>query len=159
MTPRNQNPGPARRLSDFDYSDATQTFFVTACARAGTTPFTDTRLARITIDALEWLRSNRDVRLYAYCLMPDHLHLLLQLGDADRPLGMLIGSLKRFTTRASWGLGYTGQLWQSRFYDHVMRTDEDGKRIAQYIVDNPARKGLMREGEVYPWSGNPDPMV
>jgi REP element-mobilizing transposase RayT len=88
--------------------------------------------------------------------MPDHLHVLLQLGTADRTLGALVGSVKRFATQASWEIGYEGQLWQSRFYDHVMRTHEDGRRMAQYILDNPVRRGLVGEAELYQFSGMPD---
>jgi REP element-mobilizing transposase RayT len=148
--------GPRRRLRDFDYGDSAKVYFVTTCARKNTTPFTDERLARVVIDALTWLRSERGVLLYAYCLMPDHLHVLLQLGDSNRPLGSAIGAVKRFTTKASWDMGYDGQLWQARFYDHVMRTYEDGKRMARYILENPVRGGLVREAEMYSFSGTPD---
>jgi putative transposase len=147
-----------RRLQGFDYSDPGHVFFVTTCARAGTAPFVDERLARIVVDALQWLRNERCVHLYAYCLMPDHLHVLLQPGSSGEALGALMGSVKRFTTRESWKIGYEGQLWQGRFYDRVMRTTEDGHEMARYIVANPVRKGLCGEADSYPWSGMPDTM-
>ena len=78
----NAHRHPHRRLRGFDYSDAGHVYFVMTCARAGTAPFVDERLAQIIVDALEWLRSERGVRLYAYCLMPDHLHVLMQLGSS-----------------------------------------------------------------------------
>jgi REP element-mobilizing transposase RayT len=148
--------GPRRRLRDFDHGDPTKVYFVTTCARKDTTPFTDERLAQVVIDALTWLRAERGIRLYAYCLMPDHLHVLLQLGDSDQLLGSAIASVKRFTTKTSWEMGYGGQLWQARFYDHVMRSHEDGRRIAQYILENPVRGGLVRQAEMYPFRGTPD---
>jgi hypothetical protein len=49
-------------------------------------------------------------------------------------------------------------LWQERFYDHVVRRAEDGMMIAQYILDNPVRKGLVPEPESYRWSATPDPL-
>jgi putative transposase len=150
--PRN----PRLRLQGFDYGDPSHVFFVTTCAHADTTPFVDERLAEIVIDTLQWLRSERGIRLYAYCLMPDHLHVLLQLGSSGDTLGAIVGSVKRFTTRASWELGYEGPLWQGRFYDHVMRTRGDGRRAAHYILDNPVRGGLCGEAEEYAWSGMPD---
>jgi putative transposase len=88
--------------------------------------------------------------------MPDHLHVLCRLGNADQTLGVVVGSFKSFTTRESWGLGHDGSLWQERFYDHVVRRSEDGRAIAQYIVDNPIREGLIQENEEYAWSGTPD---
>lgn len=147
---------PPRRLRGFDYTDAGSVYFVTVCARSGTAPFVDEHLAQVVVEALEWLRSVRRVRLYAYCLMPDHLHVLLQLDSSMDTLGALLGSMKRFTTRKSWDIGYEGQLWQRRFYDHVMRTNEDGRRMARYILDNPVRRGLCGDAEAYRWSGVPD---
>jgi putative transposase len=104
------------------------------------------------------LRANKGMSIYAYCLMPDHLHLLLRLGPESGVLGNIIGKLKLFTTRASWQYGYTGKLWQDRFYDHVLRKSEDGARIAAYIWENPVRKGLVSEASGYLYSGFLDPM-
>lgn len=154
----NSKRGPIRRLQDFDYSDPSHVYFVTTCARNHTTPFVDEGLARVVLDTLTWVRSERGVRLYAHCLMPDHLHMLLQLGSAEWSLGSVVGSVKRFTTRASWQMGYVGPLWQARFYDHVMRTHEDGKRMAGYILSNPVRAGLVTEAGLYPFSGILDPL-
>jgi len=147
------------RLAGFVYADPDHAYFLTICSRFNTTPFTDSRLAREVLGSLDWLRANRGLLLYAWCLMPDHLHLLLRPADRQRPLGALMGAFKNFTTRQSWGLDYQGQLWQARYYDHIVRRRDDGKRIAQYILENPVRKGLVEEVEAYPWSGSmPDPL-
>jgi REP element-mobilizing transposase RayT len=148
-----------RRLADFDYSDPDCAYFVTVCARKGTAPFTDSRLAAEVVKTLHWLRSSQGITLYAFCLMPDHLHLLLRLGTSEEhALGQIVGSLKQFTTKRSWQLGYTGHLWQARFYDHILRRSEHGASIAAYILDNPVRKGLVEDASAYPYSGLPDPM-
>lgn len=179
MTSTGDDPslhGP-HRLAHFDYSSADHAYFVTARARVGT-PFTDARLAQVVVDSLEWMRVHRDVSIYAYCLMPDHLHVLLQLPvefpqprrpprDVPRPaanrdpqaaLGTIIGNFKSFTTNRSWKLGFRGQLWQARFYDHIVRRSEDGIGIAQYILENPVRAGAVEEWSEWRWSGTPDPL-
>jgi len=147
-----------RRLPGFDYANPDHAYFLTVCARPGTAPFTDPALARILLESMDWLREHRGVRVYAYCLMPDHIHLLLRPGGGGQTVGDLIRSLKRFTTRQSWSLGYEGVLWQSRFYDHILRRSEDGWAIAEYIRQNPVRKGLVAEPDDYPYTGLPDPM-
>jgi len=96
--------------------------------------------------------------LYAYCLMPDHLHLLLRLGQAGTELGALIGTFKSFTSKQSWSLGHKGELWQDRFYDHVVRRNENSLIIAEYILQNPVRKRLVQGPSEYPYCGLPDPM-
>jgi putative transposase len=145
------------RLAHVDYRDPDHAYFVTVCAIRPATPFVDPRLADAVIENLEWLRAHRGVRLYAYCLMPDHLHVLLQLASTDRSLGQIIASMKVFTTRAAHGRGHGVPLWQARFYDHILRRSEDGIGIATYILDNPVRKGLVDDRDAYPCSGTPDP--
>jgi putative transposase len=149
--------GAPRRLADFDYASTDVAFFVTICARRGTRPFTDERLASEVVASLEWLRAHRGTRIYAYCLMSDHLHLLLRLGSESMTLGTLLGTMKSFTTKKSWALGHTGALWQGRFYDHILRVNEDAPAIIVYIIENPVRKGLVEEASAYRWSGTPDP--
>lgn len=165
------------RLQHFDYASDYVAYFVTIRARAGTKPFTDPRLAQEVIDSLHWLRAHRGLRIYAYCLMPDHLHPLTQLpprksqdagqrpssrpaslADPAAALGTVIGSLKSFTTTRSWKLGCHGGLWQSRFYDHILRRSEDGHRVVTYILANPVRAGLVTEWKAYRFSGMPDPL-
>lgn len=115
----------------------------------------DPRLAQAVVDCLHWLRAHQGVELYVYCLLPDHLHLLVR---PHRPLGAMIRSFKMYTTTQSWELGYEGRLWQGNFHDRILRRREDARPIAEYIVANPLRKGMVREVAEYPWSGWPDPM-
>lgn len=98
------HPWKQRRLRAFNYADPDHAYFVTLRARAGTTPFTDARLAQEVINSIDWLRSNAGLTVCTYVLMPDHLHLLLRPPGGD-PLGSLLKRLKSFTTRQSWKLG------------------------------------------------------
>jgi putative transposase len=147
-----------RRLKGFDYSDPDHAYFVTIRAYPDTAPFTDDRLAREVIASLHWLRAHRGIAIYAFCLMTDHLHLLLRLPPTGTTLGVTIGAFKRFTTRQSWPLGYRGALWQKNYHDHILRRSEHGQRVVVYILANPGRKGLVGEGDEYAYSGCPDPM-
>jgi len=149
---------PQKRLEDVDYSDPALVVFVTIRAHPGTSPFRDERVARAVVREPDMMRTRHRVSLYAYCLMPDHLHLLLRMGDSGRPLGTVIGAMKSFTTRQYWSLGYRGVLWQERFHDHVVRRYEAVQTIGAYILANPERKGLVERAHEWPWSGTPDPL-
>ena len=65
--------------------------------------------------------------MYAYCLMPDHLHLIAQLRPLERDqspskdLLTVLAEFKSFTTRAGWKNGLSGKLWQHDQYDTVLR--------------------------------------
>ncbi len=128
----NRNHSLSRhRLAGFDYADPHHASFLTLRAQHGT-PFSDPRLAGEVVASLNWLRANRGRVLYAWCLMPDHLHLLLQLTRRGHSVSAIVRAFQTYTTRQSWGLGYHGTLWQARFYDHIVRRSEDGRRIAAY---------------------------
>jgi len=91
--------------------------------------------------------------LYAYCVMPDHMHLLV----APRVGEDVSGFVRRFkgrATRLHRRLGGEGRLWQRGFYDHILRKEEDVRRIARYILGNPVRKGLVQSIVEYPYSGS-----
>ena len=149
---------PRRRLPSVDYADSALVFFVTVRAHPGCAPFTDPRIAREVVASLQWLREHREARIYAYCLMPDHLHLLLQLGSTESSLSALIGSMKSFTTRRYWELGNRGMLWQERVHERTLRRSEHARTFVEYILQNPARKGLVSDAAAYQWSGMPDVM-
>ncbi|MBQ6818623.1 MAG: transposase [Clostridia bacterium] len=76
-----------------------------------------------------------------YVIMPDHIHLLLQLqsnekmgGHRGPPLQTIIGNFKSYTTHC-----FHGKLWQRSFYDHVIRNEQDYQEAYTYIQHNPTR--------------------
>jgi putative transposase len=93
---------------------------------------------------------NRKSDLIAVCVMPDHVHLLLSALREN--LIKLIGRWKSYTTHLVQLQGRVGKLWQRSFYDHGLRGDEDLIKVAEYIVYNPVRKGLVHEWRDYPYS-------
>jgi len=82
--------------------------------------------------------------------MPDHIHLLL--APISENLIDLIGKWKSYTTHLIWRKGYKGKVWQRSFYDHASREEEDIIKVANYIVGNPVRKGLVQDSRNYPYS-------
>jgi REP element-mobilizing transposase RayT len=85
--------------------------------------------------------------------MPDHVHLLLEGRSERSDFRGLIKSLKqssgqRYASRAKQ------RLWQEGYWDRVLRPDDDAKKIARYIVENPVRAGLVRCAVDYPLVGS-----
>jgi len=97
------------------------------------------------------IAAQQSFTLRAYCLMPDHLHLLLQ---GDSPSSDLRGFVKTFKHKTTFHFrAKTGNtLWQISFFDHILRTAEDLSKIAEYILSNPVRVGLVRRPEDYPYA-------
>jgi len=135
-------------------------FFLTCCARHHGEPFTDCELAGAVIEALRYRQRACVWQVYAYCVMPDHLHAVLQLLASDdgqlAPTDLLtmMGEFRSFTTRAGWRRGLRGPLWQHDQYDRLLRGDEEFAIRCQYVLDNPVRKGLVEDWTLWPYSGS-----
>ena len=128
------------RLRDYDYSTP-RAYFITICVKHGKAIFSNKKLAERSIGYLKENKEKHNYKIYAYCLMPDHLHLLLNPSCSDIPVSKFLQTFKSQT-----GFWYKNEhgtpLWQRGFYDHIVRRNEDLIKIAQYILDNPIRKGL-----------------
>ena len=90
-------------------------------------------------------RLNPGVGVDIYCIMSDHIHLIVALGagrDGVRPLPDIIGRLKSYTDRRYRELGapFGPKLWQKSYYDHVIRTSDDLEETRRYIENNPLKR-------------------
>ena len=102
------------------------------------------------------LRELKDVfgvKVYAYCLMTNHVHLLLAPGDLVAGLGQLMKALAARATRYRNRLeGRNGTLWESRYKSSVVQTDIYLLACSRYIELNPVRARMTAEASDYPWS-------
>ena len=115
--------------------------------------FTEPKAFQTCLTALRHAASRYEAKVYAHCFMPDHLHLLVATPD-----GMsLIDFVRHFKQSSAYPFrrrSQAGRLWQSRFYDHALRSDESVVAVARYIFDNPVRAGIVAKAEDYPYSGS-----
>ena len=98
----------------------------------------------------EWC-ATRGVAVWAYCLMPNHVHLIATPETADA-LSRAIGEAhRRYTRRINEREDWTGFLWQGRFASCAL--DETHLlAAARYVEQNPVRARLVRHAEDWPWS-------
>ena len=92
----------------------------------------------------------RDATLYAWCIMPNHIHLLVQDEDIIDFIRLLKGKATPYARKICNGK----KLWQRSFYDHALRDQESLTDLAQYIFENPVRKELVTNPHEYIWSGS-----
>ncbi len=143
----------ALRLKDFDYSNPDYVYFVTVRARSLSEPFQNQILAHKVIDSLLFIREAKGIRLYCYCLMPDHLHLALSPSFLSGSVSNVLQEFKSYVTRLGWEQGIRGRLWQRSFFDYIARKEENLIAICEYILANPVRKGLVEDPKEWPYSG------
>ena len=94
----------------------------------------------------EWCRKLR-VEIWAYCLMPNHVHLLA-VPESKDGLAKAVGEAhRRYTRHVNFREGWRGHLWQGRFKSYAM--DESYLLSAvRYIELNPVRAKLVRAGRL-----------
>jgi putative transposase len=98
----------------------------------------------------QWCQQH-DVEIWAYCLMPNHTHLVA-VPKSEEGLRRAIGEAhRRYTRRVNFREGWRGHLWQGRFASFVL--DELHLIAAvRYIELNPVRAGLVTAPSDCPWS-------
>ncbi len=119
-------------------------------ARRQRTFFSETDY-RTYIDILAKAKHGLGVQIWAYCLMPNHVHLVA-VPDRIEDLARLFRKAHRqyallINTREGW----QGHLWQERFHSYVM-DEEHLLRVVRYIELNPVRAGLCSGPGEWPWS-------
>jgi putative transposase len=107
-------------------------------------------LADTSISLILALAQEREAVVFAWCLMPDHIHLLLQDNNVLDLVRLLKGRLTPEARRLEPGR----TLWQRSFYDHALRKEEALEDVARYIWENPVRAGIAEHASAYPWSGS-----
>lgn len=81
-------------------------------------------------------------QLLAWCVMPNHVHVAFR-SFADWDLKSILHSWKTFTAfQINQLRGKKGMLWQSEYYDHLIRGPEDLEHCIQYILNNPVKAAL-----------------
>ena len=111
-----------------------------------------------------WAKAYK-VRVWGWCLMPNHVHLIL-VPPGEAALRLAVGKTHRhYTRRVNFREGWRGHLWQGRFASYPM-DDAHLYEAARYIDLNPVRAGLVRAPEEWEWSsargrilGVGDPLV
>ena len=92
----------------------------------------------------------RQAVLFSWCIMPDHLHLLLKDKDIVDFVRLFKGRLTPLARRLEHGR----VLWQRSFYDHGLREEESLEKVACYIWHNPVRSGIISCASAYRWNGS-----
>ena len=88
-----------------------------------------------------------EINVLSYCIMPNHVHLVVQLPETPGfSFGKMMQRLKgRTAYRANHLLKRGGPFWQHESYDHLVRDARELERINTYVVMNPVKAGLVED--------------
>jgi putative transposase len=127
--------------------------FVTICCHQRLRLFSSRGRATWLVDALAREAAANQFAVHAYCTMPDHLHVLARGIDSASNLLVFVKGLKQKTGYEFKRMSHA-DLWQKKFYDHILRPRDSVDAVAAYIWMNPVRQGLCRDPKSYPYSGS-----
>ena len=145
------------RLANFDYS-TNGTYFITICTYnrkrffgnivgQGLAP-AENRLSiygKIAEEQLLLLENRyQNIKIDKYVIMPNHIHIIILInktaGASPCPtISSIMCTYKSLTSRICRQNGLKSKLFQSSFYDHIIRNEQDYNEIWQYIEANPQK--------------------
>ena len=146
-----------KRLPGIDYSSADEFFFVSFGIRK---KIPDEKLFMTVLEA-SILKALHEFgfTLFVYTCMPDHGHMLLSPSGRGESLSLII---KRVKDAATKRLKYDFIInldWRRGFHDHVLRPwermDDVFASIVFYIAENPVRKNLVAQANLWKFAGRP----
>jgi menaquinone-specific isochorismate synthase len=119
-------------------------------AGAGKCFLRDAAIARVVVNALQEFDGPR-YRLFAWSVMPNHVHVLFQaIGKVT--LAGILHSWKSFSAKAANQiLGRNGEFWQREYHDHIIRNAIEFDRAMRYVTENPSKAGLKNWPWVWCW--------
>ena len=144
-----------------NYSHKNCYYFITLTLRNFTPLFIHDEPVSIVFDSLSFISLNKGMKIQAYVVMPEHMHLIASVNNMD--VTTLAGDFKRFTGRkiADWLRenkpslfeklkedAYKGQnyaVWQETFRSEVIYDRKFLEQKINYIHNNPVRRGLSKD--------------
>jgi len=116
---------------------------------------TDYNVSDIISKALLF-HNNQRYKLIAYCIMPNHVHIIINpamLSDCDiYPISHITYTWKKYTAyQINKYLGNKGNLWQAESYDHLIKDEKQLIHYLEYLINNPVKAGLVKKW--FDWNG------
>ena len=116
------------------------------------TVFFDAQDKKYYLELLQKYSAECGCKINAYCLMPNHIHILM-VPQKDNSLAKTMQKLSlRYTQHINRKFKRTGRLWECRFHSAVVDTESYLWTVCRYIERNPVRAKIVEKPEDYEWS-------
>jgi putative transposase len=145
-------PSNSPRIKSFSYRGLHR-YLITLTTSSRLRHFSVAEHARTLASQIPPFFNARHFEVVAYCIMPDHVHLVLEAPSDGADLREAVRVWKQVTSY-EWKRRTGWRLWQPGFHDRVLREGDDARPIVRYVLYNPVRAGLVKTPAEYPWSGS-----
>ncbi len=98
------------------------------------------------------LKDDHSVKILSFVIMPDHIHLVL-FTYKQKEISRYMQALKRRSARIiNFARKLQGSVWSHRYFDRILRSEEELRNAIEYVHYNPVKAGMVGEPEGYPFS-------
>jgi putative transposase len=104
------------------------------------------------INIIREARGHYKVKIFAYCLMPNHFHMILMPHHAEDLSKFMQWLMTSHVRRYHQHYGTRGHLWQGRYKSFLIQKDNHLLAVIRYIEGNPKRAGLVNSAKDWLWS-------
>ncbi|MCD6317474.1 transposase [Candidatus Aerophobetes bacterium] len=106
------------------------------------------------IDLMKKVKSKHSIKIFAYCLMPNHFHMVV-LPTQAKELGKLMQWLMTsYVRRYHRNYGTSGHIWQGRYKSFIIQESAYLLTVLRYVEGNPVRAGLVNSAKEWLWSSH-----
>jgi putative transposase len=128
-------------------------YFLTICCYRRRKLLNDAEARELVESELRRTSEAMRFAIIAYCLMPDHLHVVCEALSDESDLQAFVQLFKQRAAYA-WKQKTAEPMWQPSYYDHVLRESESTRSVVRYTLENPVRAHLVDEPGQYPHIGS-----
>ena len=114
--------------------------------------FLDEEAFRYFLGLVARAKTQYPAKLYHYCLMSNHIHLLLEIADGSQLPKFMQGVLQGYARWYCTQQHYSGHVWQGRYKSPLIEHESYYLEAGRYIERNPLRAKLVADLTDYPWS-------
>jgi len=108
------------------------------------------------LQLLKHYKKKYSFKLFGYCLMPNHVHIILEPKQPDNLARLIQGLTQTYTAWFNKKYNKVGHLWQGRFKSRIIQKDNYFLDCIYYLEANPVRAGLVLSPINYLWSSYRD---
>jgi putative transposase len=142
---------PARNAVSAKILSPSRIFFATTKTSMSRRLLQSERNAGLLIDVLRALVAEHHFKVHDFVIMPDHVHLLIEVGG-EMTIEKAMQRVKgRFSHRLPHEFAYKGEVWQRGFTEEQVLGRESFGQHRRYIAENPVKAGLVDAAEKYPF--------
>jgi putative transposase len=140
-----------KRVDGFPYRGPYQ-YLLTFCTAGRRRLFGNIEVVTSIVEQFERTARDEHFTVLAYCVMPDHVHLVVEGSAPGSDLRRFVKMAKQRSAYRLWKDHRLQGVWQEGFHDWVIRSDQAIADVIRYVLDNPVRAGLAERWDSYPFS-------